>query len=144
LDGSRVDRYNEEIRQLGEAVSESVAIESGNAWNRGILERTPRYRTVAEFIGVDVVALSDFGGELGDPIAAAVKVDGWTRLQILAPSERSTWDPATEERFRNDVRRLASSHDLLERKGPVRLVFDPLQSSTETRDESSGEPIERD
>ncbi len=143
-DESRVDRFSSEVRKLAEAErtdgEETVPTITAPS-NR--VERGPRYRTVAKFIGVDVVALSDVGGELGDPVAAAVKVGGWTVVQVVAPSERSEWTAAMEERFRSEVRRLAAHHDLLGRQGEVRVVFDLPQSTAETQDTAAGESIER-
>jgi len=107
------------------------------------MEQSPAYRTVAEFGGVDVIALSAFGGEYGDPIAAAIKVDGYSVVQVLAPATRPSWDAGTGERFRSAVRHLAHTHPLLDPTGAVRLVFDPPQTSAESRDEESGESVDR-
>lgn len=141
-DGLRIDRFSDQIRQLAEGDVDRAPVVAVDPSDNPI-DFGARYRTVAEFIGVDVVALSDFGGELGDPVAAAVKVDGFTVVQVVAPSVRSDWGQQMEDRFRSEVRRLAVSHDLLGRRGQVRLVFDPPQSSAETRDEASGEPVDR-
>ena len=143
-DSTRIDRYSKEILQLAQRDidrerTRSTAVREDN----NTMNPIPRYRTISSAIGIDTIALSDFGGELGDQVAAAVKVDGWTVVQVVAPSERSAWDAQREERFRFVVRQLAASHGLLERQGKVRLVFDPPQSSTEKRDETAGELVER-
>ncbi|MDP9471435.1 MAG: DUF4062 domain-containing protein [Chloroflexota bacterium] len=141
--GTRIDRISSEIRCLAQSSAASDRTDATAASRRDAMDRGPRYRTVARLIGVDVVALSDFGGEIGDPVAAAVKVDGWTVVQVLAPALRRSWHQNTEEHFRDEVRRLAQTHHLLGRRGPVRLMFDPPQESTETRDEAGGEPVDR-
>lgn len=139
-DGWRIDRYTRQLRQLAES---RVDRENQDVKVDQQMDGLPRYRTVAEPLGVDVIALSEFGGELGDPIAAALKVDGWTVVQVVAPAARSEWGPEVEEKFRSQVRQIAVSHDLLGRQGEVRLVFDPPQSSTERRDVTSGELVGR-
>lgn len=142
-DETRVDRFSPEIQQLADESVDTAYIGAKAVWSDKTITQGTRYRTVARPIGVDVIALSDFGGELGDPVGAAVKVGGWTVVQVLAPSGRSAWEPPTEQRFRSEVRRLAAAHHLLDRKGEVRVVFDPPQSSSERRDETSGELVER-
>ena len=108
------------------------------------VDREPDHRSLVALPGVDVVALTGFGGERGDPVAAAVRVDGWTRLQVVAPPDRATWDRRTEEGFRTAVRRLAATHDLLGLNGAVRVLFDPPESpGAATRDVGTGEPVER-
>jgi hypothetical protein len=139
-DGWRIDRVSPQLRQLAEGSADREWSGAGAGQDS---DQRPRYRTVAKFIGVDVVALSGFGGELGDPVAAAVKVNGWTVVQVVAPAARSDWGPEVEEEFRAQVRRLAASHELLGRLGEVRVVFDPPQSSAEARDVTAGELVER-
>lgn len=142
-DGVRIDRFSQEIRQLAEVGESRQRSAESVRLRDSVANSVPRYRTVAEFIGVDMVALSDFGGELGDSIAAELRVDGRTVVQVVAPSERSTWETHTEEQFQSNVRRLAGSHDLLDRRGEVRLVFDPPQSSAQKQDQTAGELVER-
>jgi len=103
----------------------------------------PAYRVLTRPIGSDVIALREFGGGLGDPVAAWVKVDGRVVLRVVAPQLRSAWDVTTEEHFRQAVRRLAAAHDLLGRSGPVTLLFDPPQTSVDDGTSPSGETIER-
>lgn len=144
FDGWRVDRFTAVIQRLSDADRDP---NDKQTRTRGLsdmhIASGPRYRIVAQFIGVDMVALSDFGGELGDPVAAAVRVGGSTVVQVVAPIERSDWTAKMEERFRSEVRRLAAHHELLDRQGEVRVVFDPPQSSVETRDLAAGKLIER-
>lgn len=106
------------------------------------MERTPKYRTIAQPIGVDIVALADFGGDLGDPVGAAIKVNRYTVVQVVAPADRENWDQSREELFREETRRLARTHPLLGRDGSVSVVFDPRQVSTDDGTEV-GEPIQR-
>ena len=142
-DGVRIDRFSPEIQQLADrSISRERTAETPRLWDNTV-DHGSRYRTVVEFIGVDVLALSDFGGEWGDPVAAEVRVDGHTVVQVVAPPERSTWDAQVEDRFRSEVRQLAIRHNLLDRQGEVRLVFDPPQSSAQTRDEAGGELVNR-
>ena len=103
----------------------------------------PAYRVISRPIGNDIVALRQFGGGLGDPVAAWVKVDGQVVLQVVAPQLLTVWDVATEERFRKAVRELAAAHDLLGRTGPVTLLFDPPQTGVDDGSSPLGEPIER-
>lgn len=142
-DSVSIDRATRAVAELAQSEVTPRAVTDEPSPRIESTEQYPAYRTLAEFIGVDVVALSAFGGEYGDDIAAAIKVDGHSVVQVVAPATRPTWDAATEERFRAAVRRLAQTHPLLDRKGAVRLVFDPPQSSLEPRDEESGEPVDR-
>ena len=103
----------------------------------------PYYRTVAGWAGGDVVALSAFGGEPGDPVAAAVQVDGRTALRVIAPVARRSWDAQTAAQFRAEVRRLAATHDLPGRTGPVTVLFDPPDANADGGTEPAGEPVER-
>ncbi len=89
----------------------------------------PAYRTLDQSVGVDVVALDMFGGDTGDPIAAWIRVGNAVVVQVVAPADRAAWDTATENQFRVAVRELALSHPLLEKTGPVSLLFDPPDSS---------------
>jgi hypothetical protein len=140
-DGIRIDRFAIEIRQLAEEDIQDEGTSVGASQSNTDL--VPRYRIVAKPVGLDVIALSDFGGELGDPVAAAVKVAGRTVVQVVAPSRRSAWDPQLEEQFRSQLRQLAANHHLLNRQGEVRLIFDPSQTSMEKRDETAGELVKR-
>ena len=103
----------------------------------------PLYRTIAGAVGGDVVALSAFGGELGDPIAAAVQVDGRTALRVIAPVARRSWDARTAAQFRSEVHRLAATHDVPGRAGPVTVLFDPPDATAADGSEPAGEPVER-
>jgi hypothetical protein len=109
------------------------------------MNKGPAYRTVdGGAIGLDLIALRHFGGELEDPIAAWVLVSGDPVLQVVAPSTRESWDQATEDRFREEVRELAATHRLLDREGTVSVLFDPPQTSLiALKDIPEGEPIER-
>lgn len=139
----RIDRVGAAIQQLALMRQPAQHTERRHDERSQDMESGPKFRTVAEFIGVDVVALSSFGGELGDDVAAAIRVNGHSVLQVVAPSARARWSAEREELFRSEVRRLARTHPLLERTGAVRLVFDPPQTSLEPRDEESGEPVDR-
>lgn len=101
----------------------------------------PTYRTLVEPIGIEVVALNAFGGDIGDPIAAWIKIDNRIVVQILAPHRRATWGDATEERFRATVRELAAVHPLLEKTGQVSVVFDPPDVSVDDGTSPIGEII---
>lgn len=103
----------------------------------------PLYRTITGAVGVDVVALSAFGGELGDPIAAAVQVDGRTALRVIAPVARRSWDAQTAAQFRAEVHRLAATHDLPGGAGSVTVHFDPPDATADDGSEPAGEPVER-
>ena len=102
----------------------------------------PFYRTIAKPGGGNVVALSAFGGELGDPVAAEVRVDGHTALRVIAPVARRSWDAQTAAQFRSEVRRLAATHDLPDRAGPVTVLFDPPDADADGTG-PAGEPVER-
>ena len=101
------------------------------------------YRTIAGPVGGDVVALSAFGGELGDPVAAAVQVDGRTALRVIAPVARRSWDAQTAAQFRSEVRRLAATHALPGRTGSVTVLFDPPDAIADDGTGPAGEPVER-
>ena len=103
----------------------------------------PFYRTIAGPVGVDLVALSAFGGEPGDPVAAAVKVDGRTALRVVAPTARRSWDAQTAAQFRAEVHRLAATHDLPGRVGPVTVLFDPPATNVDDDTGPAGDPVER-
>ena len=142
-DSVSIDRATRPIVELAQsAARQHVPVDEPTLKDQ-TMAQVPAFRTLAEFVGVDVVALSAFGGEYGDVIAAAIKVSGHTVVQVVAPATRPTWDADTEERFRSAVRRLAKTHPLLGREGPVRLVFDPPQTSAEVRDETTGESVDR-
>jgi len=103
----------------------------------------PAYRTLTQPIGVDVVALNMFGGDIGDPIAAWINVDNQVVVQVVAPADRATWDDVEENQFRAAVRELAATHDLLDRTGQVSVLFDPPDVSVDDGTSPIGEIIER-
>lgn len=107
------------------------------------MDKHSQYRTLDQAIGIDVVALTAFGGSLGDPVAAWIKVDGRVVVEVLAPIVRNIWGDETEARFRQSVRELAAEHDLLGRTGSVSVLFDPPQTSVDDGTTPLGEPIRR-
>jgi hypothetical protein len=48
------------------------------------------------------------------------------------------------DRYRTQVRSVAANFDFGTALGEIRVVFDPSQASEEKRDESIGEPVERE
>ena len=107
------------------------------------MRRDGTYRTLTRSGGRDVIALAAFGGELGDPLAAVVRVDGRVVLEVLAPVARRSWDRQTGEQFRGEVRRLAAGHGLLGRAGAVTVLFDPLDHGADDGSWPAGEPVAR-
>ncbi len=95
---------------------------------------------------MDTIALTGFGGKLGDPTVAEVKVDGETRVLVVAPDWHVLWDPVTATEFRAAIRRLAAIYDLRGLSGPVTVHFHlpeealPLRTSATS---APGEPIIR-
>ncbi len=95
---------------------------------------------------MDTIALTGFGGKLGDPTVAEMKVDGETHVLVVAPDWHIDWDPVTAAQFQAAVRRLAATYDLRGLSGPVTVHFHlpeealPLQTSATS---SPGELIIR-
>ncbi len=94
------------------------------------MSRQPAFVLIAEPIGLEVVALRDFGGGLDDPVAAEVLINGTVCMQIVAPASVLA-DEAARERFRREAQALAETHDLLGRLGTKALsfTFDPPGSA---------------
>lgn len=94
-------------------------------------------------IGHDVIALDEFGGEIGDPEGAARREDGWWRVSILRPRS-VTADPDDNADSRDAVRALALVSDFKSRhrRGPVDIVWNPATGKSK-RYEEAGEPVDR-
>lgn len=105
----------------------------------------PEYRVLRRPIGSDIVELAAFGAADADRTAAWVRVDGWPALEVAMPAARdsATWTGAEEERFWEEVRRLARTHHLHGKSGPVDLVRHPPDSGVARRYEPEGEAIDR-
>jgi hypothetical protein len=94
-------------------------------------------------MGVDVIALEEYGGGIDDPVAAWIRAGRDVVLQVVAPHAWNDWSQDSKERFRRAVRDLAATHDLLGRDGDVTVLFDPPQTSIDDGTAPSGEAIER-
>ncbi len=101
------------------------------------------YRVGRQPIGTDDIALFEFGGGIGDPIGAKLRVDGWTRVCVIVPAAISD-DQEAYATFQAAVRRFALRYDFQGfRRGPVDIVWHPSQESTERQYDGPGEPVER-
>lgn len=101
----------------------------------------PSYHTFARAWGTDTVVMDDFGPVATNRTAAHILVDGQPVVVVAYPETRfgPGWNEAAEGRFRAAVRELAATHDLLEKTGPVSVVFDPPEGGGN----QPGEPIDR-
>ncbi len=93
-------------------------------------------------IGLQVIALSEFGGEVSDRVGAALRVNGWVRVHVLMPKSAFTLGPEARGRFQAAVRELAKTFEFRD-QGPVDIVFNPSSDGTTRQYDSPGEPVER-
>lgn len=101
------------------------------------------YRVGRQPIGTDDIALFEFGGEIGDPIGAKLRVDGWTRVRIAVL--RSVYDDEQAFlEFQAAVRRFALRYDFKGfRRGPVDIVWKPPSDGQAWQYDEQGESVDR-
>jgi hypothetical protein len=99
----------------------------------------PRYFAIESTL-LTTVTLDEFWAELGDPVAAWIKVENEVHLQVLAPQERPGWPESREARFRAMVRELAATYPF-DRAGQVSVFFDPPQGDVDDETTPPGEPV---
>ena len=92
----------------------------------------------------EIIALADFGGDIGDPVGAALRVRGWRRVSILRPRAVDTGGPDIKAAYQHAVRDLALTYDFKSRyrRGRVDIVWDPAEGKTKQYEEP-GEPVDR-
>ncbi|MDQ3693055.1 MAG: hypothetical protein M3464_05460 [Chloroflexota bacterium] len=102
------------------------------------------YRVGRQPIGTDDIALFEFGGEIGDPIGAKLRVAGWTRVRIAVPTAILEDTQKAYPAFQVAVRRFASRYDFQGfRRGTVDIVWKPAFDGEAWQDEEPGEPVDR-
>jgi hypothetical protein len=95
-------------------------------------------------VGIDTIALSEFGGEMTDPVGAALRVDGWPRVFILRPRLEGPGAADINARFEGAVRELARTYEFRGgQSGPVDIVWKPHWQGTATQCDVPGEPVDR-
>lgn len=80
-------------------------------------------------IGNACIALSEFGGEIGDPVGAALRVDGWRRVSVLRPRSVADAGAAAIATYQDAVRELALTYQFKSgnRRGAVDIVWNLRQ-----------------
>lgn len=102
------------------------------------------YRVGRQPIGTDDIALFEFGGAIGDPIGAKLRVDGWTRVRIAVPSAIYEDDQRAYPAFQHAVRRFALRYDFQGfRHGRVDIVWRPPSDGQAWQYDEPGESVDR-
>lgn len=111
------------------------------------MSKFPRYKTIEGPIGPSTITLLEFGGDIGNSVAAQIKADGLPKVIVVDPRARSSWNNQDEAAFRQAVRAIACIHPDVSTPGVLSVLFDPPQSGqpdTYKRTDPPGEIIERD
>ncbi len=102
------------------------------------------YRVGRQPIGTDDIALFEFGGVIGDPIGAKLRVDGWTRVRIAVPTAILNDTQKAYPAFQAAVRKFALMYDFHGfRRGPVDIVWNPGSDGQARQYDEPGEPVDR-
>lgn len=102
------------------------------------------YRVGRQPIATDDLALFEFGGVLGDPIGATLRVARRARVRIVVPFSIYTDDAHGFPAFQAAVRAFALSYDFQGfRHGPVDIVWKPRSDGDAWEDDEPGEAADR-
>jgi hypothetical protein len=93
--------------------------------------------------GHDLVALAEFGGEIGDPVGTALRVDGWYRVSIIRPRRSTPIGDKAYAKYQDAVRQLALTYDFVGCRGTVDIVWKPAHGGSAKRYDVPGEPVNR-
>ena len=101
------------------------------------------HRLLDRMLGIDIITVKGYDGELGDPVAAWIKIDNCVRLWIVVSPDRAAWGAAKEAAFQEAVRLTAATYPGLPATGTLSALFDPPQVAKDDGSTPRGESIMR-